>query len=165
MTSKTGRKRSTGVRHPGGKLVQSSVPAPTAVRRVVCAAMAKAADASLATQLGWLRLRNEISDRQMAAGLGFAKLFDAHAMVCGFPRRWPQAQSMEFSPAGKGDGDIDADIVMATRARYERAIAALQAIGCLNVVVDVCVDDQFPEWSRRTALYRGLNELVEYFRI
>ena len=164
-TTKAGRKRSIGARHPSGKLVQTGVPAPAAVRRAVATAMAGAAEASLATQLGWMRLRNEITDRQMAAGIGFARLFDAHATVCGFPRRAPPAQSIEFRSAGKNDGDIDADIVRATRERYQRATAALQAIGCLNVVVDVCVDDQFPEWARKTALLRGLDELVAHFRI
>lgn len=163
--SKAGRKRSTGARHPSGKLLQTYVPAPAAVRRAVGAAMAGAADASLATQLGWLRLTGQISDKQMAAGLGFASLAEMHARVCGMPRRVPPAQSIEFRSAGQSDIQIDAAVVAATKERHRRASEALRAVGCLDVVVDVCVDDLMPEWGRKEALIRGLDCLVAHFRL
>src|SRR5205085_6303989 len=94
-----GPKRRAGERYPSGKLKPAGTP-PAQIKRVVAMATRGAADVFLATQLGWLRLDEIITDTQAAAGVTFATLAGQHDAIFGLPRRAARSPLYETGFAG-----------------------------------------------------------------
>lgn len=165
--SRAGRKRKEGERHPSGKLVQivRHVPSPTAIRRALDAAIVLVSDASLGSQLGWLRLQGMITDKQMAAGMSFASLFHRYSMACGFPSRSPKAISYQRGAHGQDNRPENEGVVAAIKNEYQTVAAGLHQAGALEITVNVCVDDMPASWSDRIQLVRGLDVLSVHFRL
>src|SRR4051794_37895185 len=100
--AKKGRTRKDGPRYASGRLKPEPVGTPpAAVRRIVAMAESRALDATLASQLGWLRLHKAIGDKQFAAGAHFATVVGQYERLMGLPRRTARAPSYERG-YGKG---------------------------------------------------------------
>lgn len=131
-----GRKRKAGARTPSGQLSragQESALAPTAVKRLLSAAIAKASDPRLGSEVGRLLLADKLTARQAAAAWKFAEVRAQYESAIEAPRvKSPQFERGakasppdEQSAAGQA---IAAKTRQAVR-RYERAHAVLAACG------------------------------------
>jgi hypothetical protein len=167
---RTGRPRKAAIRYPGGKIRRESDGAPPAqIVRMIRLAAAGAADATLATQLGWLRLHRVVTDRQAGAGLAFAALTGQHERTLGLPRRTASSPSYEqgFGRSAPDLRDDSADRVATIRRRYDAASSVLRELDArgrvAEIVTAVCVDDRAPAWDERGDLTRGLDALARHF--
>ncbi len=167
---RTGRPRKAASRYPSGKIKKAADGAPpTQIVRMIRLAAAGAADATLATQLGWLRLHRIVTDRQAGAGIAFAALIGQHDRILGLPRRAVSSPSYEqgFGRSAPNLRDDSAERVTTIRRRYDAASDVLRRLDArgraFEIVTAVCVDDRAPAWEERPDLIEGLDALARHF--
>jgi hypothetical protein len=169
---RTGRPRRAAERYPSGKIKPASAGAPPAqIVRMIRLAAIGAADATLATQLGWLRLHRIVTDRQAGAGVAFAALTGQHDRILGLPRRTASSPSYEqaFGRSAPNLSDAAADRIETIRRRYDAASDVLRRLDArgriLDIVTAVCIEDRAPAWDERPDLTQGLDALARHFRL
>lgn len=131
-----GRKRKPGQREPNGRIKRASDEAqhaPAAVKRLIDAAMAKASDPRLGSEIGRLLLAGKLTTRQAAAGWRFAEVASAYQTAISAPAlkspRLERGQRGEAPEDGTPAGDAMTAATRRAVTRYMRADAVLSASG------------------------------------
>lgn len=158
------RLRKAGDRYPSGDLRREATI--NQIRRGRDAVLATGKHPEFGTMLGWLTLPTGpgglalISPAQCEAGLTFARLWQSMAREMGLPARAPRSCALGEGSGRGGTGEPNKH-TSAVLAAYRAARDRLEAVGALDVVVAVCVDDQAPPRWDRAKLVRGLRALME----
>lgn len=189
--SQTGRNRdTTRARYACGKLKSKpEFASPAMVRRILIEAKRGAADASLGSVLGQMRLLDQIDSRQMSAGMRYAELCASYDRMKGLPRRSAASPSYQEGLRRTGGHDAEDEGIVAELLRnggdvrelakrnarmralvrvvisHDAAQKALLACGerAWRLVREVAVyDNAIAAWDR-PHLVRGLQALLAHF--
>lgn len=139
---------------------------PALLYRMKRAIQLKFADPLYECPLGWLNLAGRLTDQQASAGTKFARLFDSYSKAKGLPPRSPQSPGFELWSPSSDEGELDPEVEKQYEKKirqYERLRDTLQSVGCLSVVLSVCVDGHEPTELEAQKLRRGLDLVVLYF--
>jgi hypothetical protein len=165
------RRKHLAARNTSGKIVRhTELASPTAIRRLTDAAIEGLRDASFATMLGRLYLREKISAGEFGAGKRWAALTADYAVACQAPRP-PQTARMD--PSGGISADPDSELGRREAKEHEAASAAyvngknalrLAGRNAEAAVEAVCVLDQAcTGFDELKSLREGLSALSALF--
>lgn len=131
-----GRKRKDAIRTPSGQISranQESALAPMAVKRLLTAAIAKASDPRLGSEVGRLLLHGKLTARQAAAAWRFAEISAQYQTAIEAPRcktaRLERGQRGEAPEDGTAAGDAITASTRRAVSRYERSSAIIAGSG------------------------------------
>jgi hypothetical protein len=142
--------------YPGGKrkpLHMQPTGTPQAkIRRAIDLALHGAADPTLATALGWLRLHGHLTDTQVAAGVAYARLKGQADRAAGMPSRYAASPNYELgyrAPTAVAD-DLDRGTRTVKRCETLRSSIQPKVLAILDAVV---LDDRQPAaWEKPTLI-------------
>ncbi|MCC7253823.1 hypothetical protein [Hyphomicrobium sp.] len=174
-------------RYPGGKL-KPETASPAVVRAIIDAAKRGAANPLLRSEIGRLRLKDVLTDRQVMAATRFAALAGSYDRLKGMPRRTVASPSYQAGYGGGGEAtreDVEiiealgagANIVELSRhsdrlravvratKRYESARGVLRGVGidAERSVCAVALYDEVVVSGRWASLCAGLDALASHF--
>jgi len=181
-----GRKRKPGNRYPCGRRTrieterEAMATVIEARRRHFGVTEKQARDERLATSLGRLAWKRDISPEQYEAGIRFGELYHRHHLILGLPVPSPSSVAGLLIAEGIFGGsrtDPDPDVVETVRDRFDTAMRALAdsdreqrlargAKPSQLVYRVVCVDEDTRQWPEcDLGNFRvALNALVRVFR-
>lgn len=155
-----------GERYPSGKLKQpakfSGTP-PAQIRKMIDLAESKAADPTLATSVGWLRLHGKLTNLQLSAAVSYAALRGRFHRIMGFRPRTAASPSYE---QGYGLTHEIEDERRIQRIREDHAgLIALFSPAETQFMDRICIDDQMPgSWEVETFVAHLL-KVAKHFRL
>lgn len=159
-------------REPNGRLQRENVPAPTAVRRLMDAALTDMRHAEWGTQLGRLALAKTITESMYAAGKKWAEMAGKYQKAIGvFPVKTSSPQ------VGRNGSPADPDTPEGQRIARREANQAEDFFAADHVLVNagpgvrlivrrVCEDDEMPcGMDELVRLRAGLMLLVSHWNL
>lgn len=174
-------------RFPSGKL-RPETASPGMIRTMIDRAKQAASDPLLRTEVGRLRLKDEITSQQAAAAMRYAAIVGAYDRVKGMPRRTLASPSYQSGYGGSQGADREDEEILAALAagadvtvlargndrlkatlraqkRYEAARLALVGVGsaAMRAVEDVVIYDEIIVAGRWSDLRAGLDALAKHF--
>lgn len=175
--NKPGPKPLPGERFPSGKLKpakkQRGAPpegwSPTHIRRALDQAYILAGNPLLASEIGQMLMRKELTPREASAAFAYARRVGRLEKIShGAPARWTKSQAFDFGFRGApASGYVDPDVAEKIQAEADEVMGCIPTFPILlmTIVEEVCCNDRPINSLHLPDFKRLMNRIAEKLKI